>query len=116
MAELDLGLARFFDLVDEAGVGDRAVVMTTSEFGRRAADSDGGTDHGTAATHFVVGPAAQGGRYGETPSLRRLDADGNLIPTVDFRSLYASVLEGWLGAGAEENLRGSYESLALFPA
>ncbi len=116
MAELDLGLARFFDLVDEAGVGDRVVVMTTSEFGRRAADNDGGTDHGTAATHFVVGPAVQGGRYGETPSLRRLDADGNLIPTVDFRSLYASVLEGWLGAGAEDILRGSYESLALFPA
>ncbi len=77
-------------------------------------DNDGGTDHGTAASHFVVGPKVVGGRYGESPSLTKLDSDGNLIHTVDYRSLYASVLDGWMGAGHPDILRAEYETLPLF--
>ena len=95
-------------------MSDRVVVMTTSEFGRRPEDNDGGTDHGTAAGHFVIGPAVVGGRFGESPSLTRLDGDGNLIHTVDYRSLYGSVLGGWLGAGPDDILRGQYETLPMF--
>lgn len=114
MGQLDRGIGHARDILTAAGEADHTIIMTTSEFGRRAGDNDGGTDHGTAGTHFVIGPPVAGGRYGEAPSLRRLDRDGNLIHNVDFRSLYASVLEGWLGAGSDELLRGRYETLDLF--
>jgi uncharacterized protein (DUF1501 family) len=114
MGELDRGLGHLFSIVEGAGVQDRVVVMTTSEFGRRAEDNNGGTDHGTAGVHMVMGSAVAGGRHGESPSLDRLDADGNLVHTVDFRSLYATVLDDWLGAGHEDILHGSYEKLGLF--
>ena len=114
MAQLDRGIGHFFRILEAAGRTDRAVLMTTSEFGRRAADNDGGTDHGTAASHLVIGAGVTGGRYGELPDLRRLDPDGNLVHTVDFRSLYASVLDGWLKAPSEEILHGSFERLPIF--
>ena len=55
-AELDAGIDAFFTALDAAGAADRALVMTVSEFGRRPAENGSGTDHGTAAPHFVVGP------------------------------------------------------------
>jgi len=116
MGQLDRGLSHFFNIVDAAGVGDRVAVMTTSEFGRRPEDNDGGTDHGTAASHFVIGAPVAGGRYGEAPSLTKFDDDGNMIHTVDYRSLLGSVLEGWMGAGPDDILRGQYETLPLFNA
>lgn len=57
-----------------------------------------------------------GGRYGESPSLTKLDGDGNLNHTVDYRSLYPSVLDGWMGAGHADVLRAEYETLPLFVA
>ncbi len=114
MAELDAGIETFFSTLEAAGVADRAVLMTTSEFGRRPEDNDGGTDHGTASTQLVVGAAVNGGRYGEPPSLRRLDEDGNLIHTVDFRSTFATVLDGWLQAPHSEILRADFEVLPIF--
>ncbi|HHC07400.1 MAG TPA: DUF1501 domain-containing protein [Actinobacteria bacterium] len=111
MADLDAGIEAFFETLEAAGATDRAVLLTTSEFGRRPEDNGGGTDHGTASTLLVVGAPVRGGRYGEPPSLRRLDADGNLRHTVDFRSVYATVLDGWLGAPHEEILRAEYETL-----
>jgi uncharacterized protein (DUF1501 family) len=116
MASLDRGLRHFFQIVEEAGVADDVVVMTTSEFGRRPQDNGGGTDHGTAGSHFVIGRQVRGGRFGESPSLERLDPDGNLIHTVDFRSLYAAVIDDWMEAGHGEILRGDFEVLPLFRA
>ena len=60
-----------------------------------------GTDHGTAAPHFLVGSRVKGGRYGAAPSLTQLDAHGNPAPTTDFRVLYATALQEWLGVEAE---------------
>jgi uncharacterized protein (DUF1501 family) len=116
MASLDAGLGHFFGIVEGAGVANDVVVMTTSEFGRRPQDNDGGTDHGTAASHLVIGNRVAGGRLGEPPNLSRLDESGNPIHTVDFRSLYASVIDDWLGADHQEILRGAYETLPLFSA
>lgn len=116
MGQLDRGLSHMFSIVEEAGRVDRVVAITTSEFGRRPEDNDGGTDHGTAAAHFVIGSKVIGGRYGEAPSLTKFDDDGNFVHTVDFRSLYASVLEGWMGAGAADILHEEYETLPLFRA
>ena len=75
--------------------------MTVSEFGRRPAENGRGTDHGTAAPHFLVGSRVKGGRYGAAPSLTQLDAHGNPAPTTDFRVLYATALQEWLGVEAE---------------
>ena len=80
---------------------ERAVLMTYSEFGRRPEENgDQGTDHGTAEPILVVGDHVKGGLHGAQPSLTALDDDGNLVPTVDFRAVYASVLRTWLKADA----------------
>ena len=71
--------------------------MSYSEFGRRAKENGNqGTDHGTAAAHWMLGGAVQGGLYGERPSLDTLEQN-DLIYSVDYRSLYATVLKKWFG-------------------
>ena len=76
---------------------DRVMVLAYSEFGRRVQENNGGTDHGTAGLSFCVGKAVKGGLYGGYPDLTNLDSNGNMKFTTDFRSLYATVLERWLG-------------------
>ena len=71
----------------------QVTIMTFSEFGRRPEENgDAGTDHGTAAPLFVIGDHVKGGLHGAQPSLTNLDDNGNLVPTVDFRAMYANVL------------------------
>jgi len=112
LEQLDTGIEAFFDALPQ-DVADDVVLMTVSEFGRRPAENGSGTDHGTANAHLVVGPAVQGGRYGEAPSLTRLDRAGNLDHSVDFRSLYATAL-GWLGADSAPVLGDDFETLPVF--
>lgn len=100
LGDLDAGLDRLLSAVDTAGVADRVLVMTASEFGRRAQENGSGTDHGNAAAHFVIGGRVHGGRYGSPTSLANLDARGNLPFGVDFRTLYATAL-AWLDADPE---------------
>lgn len=100
-----------------ANLRDRVVIMTFSEFGRRvAANGSSATDHGTSASHFIIGDGVAGGHYGQYPSCTDLDARGDLKTYVDFRSIYASVLDGWLRADSTEVLGGTYENLHLFAA
>ncbi len=100
-ADLDDGLERFFTAVDAAGVADNVIVVTLSEFGRRAQENGSGTDHGAASAHFMIGSKVKGGRYGKPTTLGALDSRGNLPMTVDFRQVYSTALEGWLGVDAE---------------
>ena len=88
---------------------DRVMILAYSEFGRRVQENNGGTDHGTAGLSFCVGKAVKGGLYGGYPDLTNLDANGNMKFTSDFRSLYATVLERWLGqgTGTTDGLLGS---------
>jgi uncharacterized protein (DUF1501 family) len=101
MEDLDAGLESFFTALEGAGAADRALVMTVSEFGRRPAENGSGTDHGTAAPHLLAGSRVKGGRYGAPPSLTQLDDHGNLVQTTDFRVLYATAVQEWLGVDAE---------------
>ena len=112
MAQLDAGLARFW--AELGPNSERVAVLTASEFGRRPRDNGSGTDHGTAASHILMGPSVVGGRHGETPSLTALDATGNPVHTVDYRSVYATVLDRWLQADADTILGASYERLEVF--
>ena len=90
--------------------------MTYAEFGRRPQENNsGGTDHGTAAAHFVAGGLVRGGLYGQPPRLDRLE-NGNLQHGVDFRSLYATALERWWGVGAQALLGGRFPAVELLKA
>jgi uncharacterized protein (DUF1501 family) len=112
LRQLAEGMAALKSAMTELGAWDRTMVMTFSEFGRRARqNSSGGTDHGTAAPHFIAGGAVRGGIYGKAPDLYRLDGNQNMVYTTDFRQLYATVAEQWWGVNAEAVVRGKFESL-----
>jgi uncharacterized protein (DUF1501 family) len=101
---------------DMAGRGhkDRLAVMTFSEFGRRAHENGSkGTDHGSGAPMLLVGGAVKSGIVGAHPSLTKLE-EGNLIHAIDFRQVYAAVLENWLGVEAKEVLGGEYKAVEVF--
>jgi uncharacterized protein (DUF1501 family) len=94
-------VAAFYGDLAAHGVADRVVTLIFSEFGRRPEENnDQGTDHGYGSVGFVIGGGVQGGVYGEYPSLAedRLVLDGNVDVTVDFRSVYATVLARFMGA------------------
>lgn len=116
MKTLADGLSAFYTDLSKHGKADNVVVMTWSEFGRRVEENGSqGTDHGTAAPLFVLGNAVQKGIYGEPPSLTSLDENGNLKYTTDFRSVYATVLDRWMGASSTSVLGGSFGSQNFLP-
>jgi hypothetical protein len=99
------------------GVAEYVTLMTMSEFGRRVSDNGSGTDHGTAAPLFLFGEGVRGGFYGDQPDLLDLDDAGNMIHRVDFRQIYATVLEQWFGASpalVAAILEGEYPTLPMF--
>jgi uncharacterized protein (DUF1501 family) len=96
LAELSSGLSSFTEAMKQAGLWNNVLVMSYSEFGRRVAENGaGGTDHGAASTHFVLGGSVKGGLYGSQPRLDDLD-DGDLKYTTDFRQVYSTVAQRWL--------------------
>ncbi|MBS1188986.1 MAG: hypothetical protein H6R10_778 [Rhodocyclaceae bacterium] len=117
LKQLAEGLLALRSALDELGRWQDTLVMTYGEFGRRPKENlSAGTDHGTAAPHFVLGGQVRGGLYGAPPALDRLDGNGNPAFAVDFRSLYATVLERWWDADSAEVLRGRYPPLDLLRA
>jgi uncharacterized protein (DUF1501 family) len=116
MKTLADGLSAFYTDLAHHGKADSVVIMTWSEFGRRVEENGSqGTDHGTAAPMFVLGNPVNKGIFGEPPSLSSLDANGNLKYTIDFRSVYATVLDRWLGASSKDVLGGSFNSQNFLP-
>ena len=110
------GINAFLDDMDRLGRADDVVLMAFSEFGRRVPENSNlGTDHGAANVMFLAGKNVRGGHYGAVPDLEKLDEGDNLIPTTDFRSVYASAIDGWMKPGAAEKvLGGSFAPLNLF--
>jgi uncharacterized protein (DUF1501 family) len=103
------GLATLKTALVEIGRWDSTLIMTYAEFGRRPRENrSNGTDHGTANAHFLLGGRVKGGLYGPSPALNRLDGNGNLPHTTDFRDLYATVLSGWWGLDARRALLGRF--------
>jgi uncharacterized protein (DUF1501 family) len=116
LGELSEGIAALKTALVELGKWDSTLVMTYAEFGRRPQENNSmGTDHGTASVHFFAGGRVRGGLYGAPPALRDLDG-GNLRFGIDYRSLYATVLERWWGVNSLRVLNARFPSLDLLRA
>lgn len=116
LRELSESTAAFVDDLKQRGQLDRVLVMTFSEFGRRLAENAGqGTDHGAAAPMFLAGGGCRAGVLGEPPDLSDLDA-GDVRHKLDFRSVYAAILEKWLDADARAILGENFTPANLFRA
>ena len=113
LKDLSDSLAAFYTDLAAHGNDRRTLTMTFSEFGRRVAENaNRGTDHGEAAPMFLIGGGLKGGLYGEHPSLDRL-TDGDATFTVDFRSVYATVIEKWFGRPAASVIAGTFPTMSL---
>lgn len=114
LKDLDAAIAAFYATLAPAWAA-KVSFLSFSEFGRRAeANGSAGTDHGTSSCSFVIGDNVKGGFYGQFPRLDDLDPRGNAKVHVDHRSLYASVLKGWLGGDDRAILGASYPDLGLY--
>lgn len=114
LTKLAEALADFWRELERSGWADSTTVMVFSEFGRRVQEnSSGGTDHGTAGPVFLLGKSVRGGWQGDYPTLSQLD-EGDLRHSVDFRQVYAGLLEDWLEIGSEKILGGRYDALRCF--
>ena len=109
-------LKAFLDDLRASQLDDRVAVLAFSEFGRRVQENDSqGTDHGTAGPVFLAGRPIRGGLIGSAPSLSELE-DGDLKAQADFRQVYATILETWLGVAARDILDSSFATLPIFDA
>jgi len=117
LGDLAAGIVALKSALAELGRWNNTLVLTYAEFGRRPRENlSNGTDHGTASAHFALGGRVAGGFYGEQPVLDRLSVDGNPAYAIDFRSVYATVLDRWWGVASAGPLGGSFAPLPLLKA
>ncbi len=117
LKDLAEGIVALKSALTELGLWDSTLVMTYAEFGRRPQQNQsGGTDHGTASVHLLAGGRVRGGLHGTPPDFSRLDSTGNVQHAIDFRALYATVLERWWGMDAAGILRGRHAPIDLIRA
>ena len=117
MSDLSLALHNFYSDLENQGLADKVIIMTTSEFGRRPYQNGGdGTDHGSAAPMFVLGNTVNAGIIGNTPNLSNFDNNNNLLHEYDFRQIYSSILNQHFGLETDivnNALLNSYDSLDI---
>ena len=109
-------IAAFMEDLKRIGRAQDVTLLVFSEFGRRVPENANlGTDHGTANYMFIVGENVKGGHYGKPVSLTELDAGDNLVHTADFRRVYATVIDGWMGyKQTDALLGGKFETFPVF--
>lgn len=111
LREWSEALSAFLVRLEQSGQQDRVLVMTFSEFGRRVSENASlGTDHGAAAPMFLAGPRLPRIIHGQNPDLSDLE-DGDLKYQIDFRSVYAAVLDGWMHTDSRQALDGDYQAV-----
>jgi uncharacterized protein (DUF1501 family) len=111
LTEIADSVTAFFQTLKTSGHDKRVRLMTFSEFGRRVGENGSrGTDHGAASCLFMAGPSVKGGVVGKHPSLSDLDADDLKFHT-DFRRVYATMLDGWLGCDSKAVLGAKWEAV-----
>ncbi len=112
--DLSGAISCFFADLREHQVEDRVVMLVFTEFGRRVKDNGSGSDHGSGGLSMVMGAPVKGGQYNELPSLREEDLlEGDLHFNYDYRGLYATLVERWLGLDAKTVVGGNYEQVAV---
>ena len=116
LTDLSGAIADFIDDLEEHDAADEVAVMVFTEFGRRMRDNGSGTDHGSGGGAFIIGKNVDGGFYSEYPSLKPSDWElgEDLKHTVDFRGIYATMLEQWLGVEAKPIVKGTFEQISPF--
>lgn len=116
LTELTTAISTFMQDLREHDAADNVAILMFTEFGRRIRDNGSGTDHGSGGGAFVMGDMVHGGLYSEYPSLRPSDwLNGeDLRHTFDFRGVYSTMLEQWLGLDAKPIVGGAYEQLPIF--
>jgi uncharacterized protein (DUF1501 family) len=108
LGEFSDAVKAFYDDLAAHGIDKNVLTMTFSEFGRRIEENASrGTDHGEASPLFLIGSGVKGGLYGNYPDLSNASI-GNVRYSTDFRSVYATVLERWLGRPSKEILQGTF--------
>jgi uncharacterized protein (DUF1501 family) len=107
LAMFSQSLAAFQADLEARGLADRVLINVWSEFGRRPQENGSGTDHGAAGLSLLIGTRAKGTMVGEFPGLATLDGQDNLRHTTDFRSVYCSLLEQWMGVDAAGIIPGA---------
>ena len=108
--EVSTAIRDFFDDLEAHDAADNVIMFLYSEFGRRVYDNGAGTDHGAGGVCLVIGKSVKGGQYGEYPSTKAADLDqGDLVPAMDFRSVYTTLVEDWMGLDAVPVVGGIFE-------
>ena len=115
--ETSRAIADFYEDLKEHDASENVVLLVFTEFGRRVHDNGSGTDHGSGGISFVVGDAVKGGLYGEYPSLEQDKLlEGDLHWNNDFRGLYSTLMEQWMGLDAKPIVGGSFEQMSFIGA
>ncbi len=108
------GVEAFFADLREHNKADNIIMLMFSEFGRRVHDNGSGTDHGAGGVAFALGEKVKGGHYGEMPSMKAEHlVQGDLDPNMDFRSVYSTILDKWLGLNPAPIVNGTFEKPAF---
>ncbi len=116
LREFSDALKAFVHDLQASKLDERVVVLAFSEFGRRVKENDSqGTDHGTAGPVFLAGRAVQGGLLGDHADLSQLE-DGDLKVQIDFRQVYATILDKWLNVPSRDVLGASFDTLPIIKA
>jgi uncharacterized protein (DUF1501 family) len=116
LQDLSRGIMDFFQDLRDHDAADNLVMYVFTEFGRRIKDNGSGTDHGSGGGAFIIGDPVKGGLYSEYPSL---DSDKwakgeDMEHTIDFRGIYATLLEQWMGIDSQPIVGGNYEQIKPF--
>jgi uncharacterized protein (DUF1501 family) len=113
LGEMSNAIGQFFNQMKQTGHASRVVLLTYSEFGRRVRENGSkGTDHGAASHLFVAGPSVKAGLIGTYPRLDDL-SDGDMKFGIDFRRVYATLLDGWLGCSSKDVLGETFAHVPL---
>ena len=114
LADLSRAVSDFHADLREHDTADNVVMLVFTEFGRRVKDNGSGTDHGSGGLAFAIGDPVAGGMYGDYPSLAEPDLiEGDLAFHTDFRGVYGTLVEQWLGLDAQSVVGGNFEQLSF---
>jgi len=116
LSELSGALSDFLTDLRNHDAADNVAVLVFTEFGRRMRDNGSGTDHGSGGGAYILGERVQGGLYAEYPSVKPPDwLNGeDLKHTIDFRGIYGTMLEQWMGVEASPIVGGDFEQISPF--